>query len=214
MFVGFALKKDFIRNWYALVVVKVIFLFGYGEFCEKDVFNDFLPEKIRRFQYSWIVELCRPDVPKSLFSQILWTTYVDVVGSMGGVHLQCLENWIRVKDMRKCEVCDEDYKISRILKYGRINSILPFIKSQKAIFANGLLRALVIFFLITIKNLSIAYMQENWRCDYLNFFIRFHFFIVSFFLYYFFLLECVCEVHHIYNSWRTWRSSIFTIHLL
>lgn len=133
---------------------------------------------------------------------------------MGGVHVQCLENWIRVKNIRNCEVCDEEYKIRRILKYGRVSSVFPFFRAEKVIIANGLLRIFVVLLLVMLENSLITYVKQNWRSDIFNSFIRFHVFIVWLFLHYFLMLECGCEVYHIYNRWQSWRTSIFTIRVL
>ncbi len=130
---------------------------------------------------------------------------------MGGVHAHCLENWLNVRNIRKCEVCDEEYRIERVLKYGKLRSLIPYIGAHKSLIFNNLSCVFVIFLFLMCANVFIRYAHKNLAYDGFNLLVQLYFSIVWLFVHYFFILECFYEFYDLYKTWRTWRASVFTI---
>lgn len=133
---------------------------------------------------------------------------------MGSVHTNCLENWLHVKNIKKCEVCDEEYRIEKILKYGKLRSLIPYIRTHKSLLLYNLGYIFIMFLSTMLANVVIFFTQTNWKHENFKFFITFYYSVVCLFIHYFFLIECFYEIYDIYNSWQTWRTSLFTIQII
>lgn len=130
---------------------------------------------------------------------------------MGSVHIYCLENWLHVKNIQRCEVCNDEYRIQKILKYGRLRSLLPYARRHKSTIMNNLLCIIILFMPTLFANIVIIHILKKLKCENFNSFIKVYFSLVWLFLHYFFLVECFYEIYDLYHSWRTWRMSVFTI---
>lgn len=49
-------------------------------------------------------------------------------GSIGLVHLYCLEIWINIRQKKYCEICRVKYPVERSLRYGKLSSIPAFFR--------------------------------------------------------------------------------------
>lgn len=133
---------------------------------------------------------------------------------MGGVHINCLENWLNVRNIEKCEVCNAEYSIQRILKYGKFRSIFPFVRTHRGrvlhhVFCIIIISAAVILTNNVIVSIHRIMLQANQSS-----FSQLYFPIVLVFLYYFFLLECFCEIRNVFIFWRSWRTSVYAIRVI
>lgn len=130
------------------------------------------------------------------------------------MHVNCLENWLNVRNIDNCEVCNGEYTIQRILKYGKLRSIFPFIRTHRG---RVLYHSFCICFIsaaVVLANYVISSIQKILLCGSLSFFCQMYFTIALIFLYYFFLLECFHEIYNVFVFWNGWRTSVYTIQVI
>lgn len=139
---------------------------------------------------------------------------LTISGSVGGVHVNCLENWLNVRNIGKCEVCNGEYAIRRILKYGKLRSIFPFIRTHGGQVLYHVFCICIMSAAVVLANYVIPLIRKILQRGSLSLFSQLYFTVVLIFLYYFFLLECFYEIYHVFVSWRGWRTSVYTIQVI
>lgn len=81
----------------------------------------------------WILEWINSHRVKKTNRFVRNKTLYSVTGSMGVVHVSCLEEWLRGSTRDSCELCSGTFKIIRTPKYSCCQSLWIFFSNKVSI---------------------------------------------------------------------------------